>query len=271
MQIFSAKYLFDGEDILENKAVMIENHIIQAVVELNTINKNECKYLGDGIIAPGFIDLQLNGCGGVLFNTTINKATLETMYQTCLRYGTTSFLPTLITCKFTDIELALKVVQDWFNQYGSSRGVIGVHIEGPFISKYKKGIHSEEYIRAPNSKLLELIASYTKCFPIKMTIAPEIFTLEQIKFLHNAGVVLSIGHSNASYNEAVQGINCGITTATHMFNTMSGLTGRNPGVIGAVLNTDIYAGIIVDLYHVDPANVELTYKIKHAFHSFLHL
>lgn len=262
MQAIAAKYLFDGETLLENKVLIIDNNLIQKIIDINLAASLNYNYLGDGIIAPGFIDLQLNGCGGVLFNETTNMPTLETMYQTCLRFGTTSFLPTLITSDINTVTLALNTVKEWFATYGNTRGVIGIHLEGPFIAKDKKGIHSEEHIIKPEDKILTLVTQYVKHFPIKMTIAVETFTEAQIKFLYNAGIILSIGHSNANYAQAVKAIQCGITTATHVFNAMSGLTARNPGVIGAILNNNIYAGVIADLLHVDAANIELLYKLK---------
>ncbi len=262
MHIVSAKYLFDGFNILENKAVIVDNNIIYDVVNRDELNVAEYKYLGDGIITAGFIDLQLNGCGGVLFNEKIDVSTLETMYQTCLRYGTLGFLPTLITSDFSDVIKALDVIKNWFEMYGNSRGVVGLHLEGPFIAVEKKGIHSTGYIIKPETKYLELIINYVKYFPIMMTIAVEQFSDEQIKHLSDAGIILSIGHSNATYVDAVRGFNNGIKSATHVFNAMSGLTGRNPGVVGAVLNTDAYAGVIADLLHVDSANIELLYKVK---------
>jgi N-acetylglucosamine-6-phosphate deacetylase len=262
MQVIAAKYLFDGETLLENKALIIDNNLIQKIIDINLATSLNYNYLGDGIIAPGFIDLQLNGCGGVLFNETTDMPTLETMYQTCLRFGTTSFLPTLITSDINTVTLALNTVKEWFATYGNTRGGIGIHLEGPFIAKDKKGIHSEEHIIKPEDKLLALVTQYVKHFPIKMTIAVETFTEAQIKFLYNAGIILSIGHSNANYAQAVKAIQCGITTATHVFNAMSGLTARNPGVIGAILNNNIYAGVIADLLHVDAANIELLYKLK---------
>ncbi len=262
MQAIAAKYLFDGETLLENKVLIIDNNLIQKIIDINLAASLNYNYLGDGIIAPGFIDLQLNGCGGVLFNETTNMPTLETMYQTCLRFGTTSFLPTLITSDINTVTLALNTVKEWFATYGNTRGVIGIHLEGPFIAKDKKGIHSEEHIIKPEDKILTLVTQYVKHFPIKMTIAVETFTEAQIKFLYNAGIILSIGHSNANYAQAVKAIQCGITTATHVFNAMSGLTARNPGVIGAILNNNIYAGVIADLLHVDAANIELLYRLK---------
>ncbi len=264
MHIITSKYIFINNQLTENKAILIDNNQIIDIINKDSLANlhQPIKDYGNGVITPGFIDLQLNGCGGVLFNDDISFGTLETIYQTCLRFGTTQFLPTLITSPINDIFSALDLVKAWFEQYGNNRGVIGIHLEGPFISKDKKGIHPDEFIIAPNDDILKKIVSYTKYFPIKMTIATEVFTTSQIKFLAQNKIILSQGHSNASYEESIAGFNAGIKTVTHAFNAMSGLTGRNPGVIGAVLNSKIYAGIIVDLLHVDPANVELINKNK---------
>ncbi len=262
MQGVTAKLIFDGNNFLEKKVILIKNNVIIDIVESETIDPKLVVDYGTGVISAGFIDLQVNGGGGVLFNEDISLATLEKIYQTCIRFGTTYFLPTLITCNFNDILQSLNIVKEWFNLYGNNRGVLGIHLEGPFISKDKKGIHPEEYIIAPQQELLEQIVGYCKYFPIKMTIAVERFTNEQILYLKNNGVIISIGHSNATYEQTVNSFNYGITNATHLFNAMSGMTSRNPGVICAVLNNDVYAGIIADLIHVDLANINFLHKVK---------
>ena len=133
-QIYTAKYIFDGSNLLQNTVVVVQDNIIYDVVPLNTLaNKNWVKDYGNCIITPGFIDLQLNGCGGVLFNNDISHSTLEIMYQTCLQYGTTSFLPTLITCNFKDVIKALETLKSWFAVYGNMRGIIGLHLEEPLF------------------------------------------------------------------------------------------------------------------------------------------
>lgn len=268
MNIITAKYIFDGNNLLENKAIIIEKGIITQIIPDIGLTNTTLKNYGDCIITPGFIDLQLNGCGGVLFNDDISLNTLETMYLTCLKYGTTGFLPTLITCEFSDVIKALEVLKTWFSQYKNSRGVLGVHLEGPFISPEKNGIHPKQFIIPPTNEYLKKIVTYNKYFPIKMTIAVEKFSHDQIKFLLDNDVILSIGHSNASYEQVTQAINLGLQCATHTFNAMSGLTGRSPGVIGGILNNDIYNGIIADMLHVDKANIQLLAKLKPE-HTFL--
>jgi N-acetylglucosamine-6-phosphate deacetylase len=184
------------------------------------------------------------------------------MHQTNLRYGTTSYLPTLITSAVADVMQALEVTKQWFKLYGNTRGVIGLHLEGPFLSVEKRGIHPLEFIIKPTDDLLAAIVPYTKFFPIKMTLAPENFTTAQIEYLVKHGVIVSLGHTNATYAQAEAAFNHGAATVTHMFNAMSGMTGRNPGIIGAVLANAPYLGLIVDLLHVDKANVRLLAQLK---------
>ena len=136
-------------------------------------------------------------------------------------------------------------------------------MEGPFLSEEKTGIHPLEFICKPSDDILQQIVGYRKFFPIKITIAIEKFTINQLKFLADNDIILSLGHSNADYVTAVNGFQLGVVkSATHLFNAMSGLTGREPGVVGAVLNSNCYTGIIADLHHVASANIELVHKIK---------
>lgn len=263
MRVITGKYIFDGVNLLSNKAVLVADGIIVDIVNCDKVfDKNQIEDFGNVVISAGMIDLQLNGCGGVLFNDTIDLATLETMHQTNLRSGTTGFLPTLITSPFSDVEKALETVKEWFKRFGNTRGVLGLHLEGPFLSPEKRGIHPLEHVIKPSDEMLHTIASYTKYYPIKLTLAPENFTPEQIAYLVKHNVIVSIGHSNASYEQAQMAFDHGATTATHMFNAMSGLTGRNPGVIGAVLANSSYLGLIADLLHVDKDNIRLLAKLK---------
>jgi N-acetylglucosamine-6-phosphate deacetylase len=266
MHAITAQYILDSQtdSLLSNKAILIENSRIIDILELTTLsNTIPIKDYGLGVICPGFIDLQLNGCGGACFNNDPSITTLETMYQTCLRFGTTGFLPTLITSEFSHVKHALEAVKEWVNLHGLNRGVLGIHLEGPFISKAKPGIHPIELIQKPTNEQLEAIVYYRQFFPIKMTIAVEEFTLEQIQFLTKSKIIVAIGHSNATAENACLSIHeGGVSAITHTFNAMSGLSARNPGVIGAALTTNVYTGVIVDLLHVDPVNIELLLKLK---------
>jgi N-acetylglucosamine-6-phosphate deacetylase len=263
IQYLAAKYIFDGVELLENKAIRLVNNQLE-IVNYNN-NLINCKYLGNGVISSGFIDLQINGCGGVLFNDNISIDTLLVMQKTCIKFGTTYFMPTLITTGFSDIKKALAVVDEWIGQYGKYNGVVGLHLEGPFISSKKTGIHQKDYIIKPKQEILDYIVSYATKFPILMTIAPEEFTNNELQYLSDKQIILSIGHSNATYQEVIDKIAYGITSVTHLFNAMTGLSSREPGVVGATLNSNLYAGIIADLLHVSSANIEIVHKLKSEF------
>ena len=256
--------LVDGESVVAGKVVIICGDRIEAVVPDGGFSASadfEAIDLQNTYLAPGFIDIQLNGCGGVLFNDAITAETLEIMHRTNLRSGTTGFLPTLITTSEENMRLALEVVGQYRNDV--DRGVLGVHLEGPYINPERKGIHNVEFIRRPTKQMVEEIAGAAREFPVMLTLAPECNESQTVRTLAEAGVVVSCGHSNARYAEAVAGFDAGIRVATHLFNAMSPWTGRDPGVVGAVLERDdVAAGIIVDGFHVHYASIKLVKTIK---------
>ncbi len=252
--------IFTGDVFIKSKAVVICGDTIEDIVDIATLGDIKQIDCSNKIIAPGFIDLQLNGCGGVLFNDNISEATLSTMHATNLKFGTTSFLPTLITAPQEDIISAIKVASAYHRKYCNS--VIGVHIEGPYISKIKKGIHNPIHMHEIPEEIIDFLIESNKNIPIKITMAPEENSLDKIRRLALGGVKISIGHSNADYATAAAGINSGIRMATHLFNAMSAMKGRSPNVVGAVLNSDIYAGIIADGYHVDFNSIKIAKKLK---------
>ncbi len=257
----TSKKIFDGEQFLSNKAIIISENKIEDILDLKDIGSIELIDYQDNIIAPAFIDLQLNGCGGVLFNDDISEQTLEVMHKTNLRFGTTSFLPTLITTSEENIKKAVEVVTKFHEKHPFN--VIGIHIEGPYISKIKKGIHNPIYMEPISLEMVEFLVEAGKKVPIKITMAPEENSIDRIKQLVDGGVKVSIGHTNADYKTAKEGIRAGISFATHLFNAMSPMEGRSPNVVGAVLDShSVHAGIIVDGYHVDYASISLVKEIK---------
>jgi N-acetylglucosamine-6-phosphate deacetylase len=265
--VITAKKIFNGIKFVENVAILIRNNKIESVSDLSLYSKKEIIDYGDAIISCGFVDLQLNGCGGILFNDDTSTKALAKMHETNLRFGTTNFLPTLITTDLEQIKKAIEVCVDYRNQNTSQNGIIyggvmGLHIEGPFISLEKKGIHNEKYIKPLNQEAVNILVHAAKKIPIKLTLAPEVNDINLIKQLISGGVMISIGHSNASYNKTQEVIKAGASLATHLFNAMSPLEGRSPGVVGAVLNNDIYSGIIADGHHVDYNSINLVHKIK---------
>jgi N-acetylglucosamine-6-phosphate deacetylase len=254
--------VIDGERILANQAVMILGDRIEAIIPDQEYSDDRAIFdVCHAFVAPGFIDLQLNGAGGVLFNDAISAETLAVMQRTNLRSGTTGFLPTLITTSEANMERALEVVERYRNE--GARGVLGVHLEGPYINPDRKGIHDETAIRKPSSDLVNSLIAYAKKFPILVTLAPECNDLQVVRLLLDGGVIVSAGHSNGKYEEAVAGFAAGIRVATHLFNAMSPWTGRDPGVVGAILDRpEVTAGIIVDGIHVHYASIRLAKRLK---------
>ncbi len=255
--------IFDGTEFLDkNKAILVKNGIILDIVDVNEIPKNmKILTMGGLVLAPAFIDLQINGCGGVLYNYDISYDALDTMYKTNLKYGTISFLPTLITAVESEIKKAVETAYMYRSEYPDR--VIGIHIEGPYINVKKKGIHNSNYIKILSFEMVEYLIEWVKKIPIMITVAPECNHLDYIKILIDNGVVVAIGHSNATYLEAKKSFDLGINVATHLFNAMSQMEARTPGVVPAVLNDEnVYAGIIVDGLHVDYNVIKLAKKIK---------
>jgi N-acetylglucosamine-6-phosphate deacetylase len=254
--------VIDGERILADQAVTVLGDRIEAIIpDQECSDDREIFDVGHAFVAPGFIDLQLNGAGGVLFNDAISADTLAVMHRTNLRSGTTGFLPTLITTSEANMERALEVVERCRNE--GAGGVLGVHLEGPYINPDRKGIHDQTAIRKPSSGLVNSLIAYAKKFPILLTLAPECNDLEVVRLLLDGGVIVSAGHSNGTYEEAVAGFDAGIRVATHLFNAMSPWTGRDPGVVGAILDRPrVAAGIVVDGIHVHYASIRLAKGLK---------
>ncbi|MEZ8293202.1 N-acetylglucosamine-6-phosphate deacetylase [Vibrio splendidus] len=253
--------IYTGSDVLTDHAVVIENELIKKVCPISELPEGiEVRDLNGANLSPGFIDLQLNGCGGVMLNDEITADTMQIMHKANLKSGCTSFLPTLITSSDEDMHAVITAAREYHNQYQNQS--LGLHLEGPYLNVAKKGIHSVDHIRKSDSEMIELICENNDLVA-KVTLAPELNDPEHIERLRKAGVVVSIGHTNATYAEARQGFESGITFATHLFNAMTPMVGREPGVVGAIYDTpDVYAGIIADGFHVDYANIRIAHKIK---------
>ena len=251
--------IYTTQSILTDHAIVIENDKIKNISPTSALDTTiKTVDLNGANLCPGFIDLQINGCGGVMFNGDISEKTLEVMHIANLKSGCTSYLPTLITSSNEDIKTALKVVRNFIKK--TKNEVLGLHLEGPFLSLEKKGIHRSEFIRKPDMEMIDLICANADIVTT-LTLAPENAPVEVIKKLSNAGIIVSIGHSNATYEQAKAAIDNGATLATHLFNAMSSIAGREPGVLGAIYDNDIYAGVIVDGFHVAYPNIRISKKI----------
>ncbi|EGA65804.1 N-acetylglucosamine-6-phosphate deacetylase [Vibrio brasiliensis] len=253
--------IYTGSDVLVDHAVIINNDVIDSVCPVSELPQGiETRDLNGANVSPGFIDLQLNGCGGVMLNDEITAETMQIMHQANLKSGCTSFLPTLITSSDEDMRQAVAAARDYHAQYKNQS--LGLHLEGPYLNVMKKGIHSVDYIRPSDDSMIDFMCENADVIA-KVTLAPEHNDAAHIERLKQAGIVVSIGHTNATYAEARRGFDAGITFATHLFNAMTPMVGREPGVVGAIYDTpDVYAGIIADGFHVDYANIRIAHKIK---------
>jgi N-acetylglucosamine-6-phosphate deacetylase len=256
--------IYTGYEILENHAVIIDGDKISKVCKQNELTADiATKDLHGAIVAPGLIDIQVNGCGGVQFNETLDALsveTLEKMQATNLTYGCTSYLPTLITSTDEFMIKAVNVMREYLAKHPNQ--ALGLHLEGPYINPEKKGIHNVNYIRQPSQKMIDFLCENADVIKI-ITLAPEKVESHYIKQLCDAGIHVSVGHSNGHYDDCRRGFNAGIRLGTHLFNAMPYITGREPGVVGAIYDEpEVYVGIIADGQHVSWANIRNSHKIK---------
>ena len=216
--------------------------------------------LQGGFLLPGFIDTQVNGGGGVLFNDSPTPEAIAAIGAAHRPYGTTGFLPTLISDELDVVEAAIRATDTAIAE--GVPGVLGIHIEGPFLNVKRKGTHDETKFRRLDAQAIRLLTSM-KHGRTLVTLAPELATPEDIRALTAAGVIVAAGHTDATYAEARRGIEAGITGVTHLYNAMSPLSHRAPGMVGAVLEDDsLYAGIIVDGAHVNPVALKIALRAR---------
>ncbi len=255
--------LFIGNKFYTGKVLIIDGERIVDIIpqeELTTTYGNiETIDAENSYVTPGFIDLQLNGCGGVLFNDDISLETLDTMHKTNLKYGCTSFTPTLITTGDESIEKAIELVKGIENK--GKYGVVGLHIEGPYISLQKKGIHNPKFIRKADEAMIDKMVEAGKENVRIVTLAPENTDKKIISKLNAAGIHVAVGHSNATYEQVKEKEGFGITLATHLYNGMSSFNHREPGVVGAVFDSDIKAGVIADGFHCHYSAIKSAIKV----------
>lgn len=252
-----------GDDFRDDLAVVIESGRITALVSDAAPmlgQADEQVDLGGGWLLPGFIDAQVNGGGGVLFNNSPDVVTLRTLAQAHRRFGTTGLLPTLISDDVQVMRAAIAATRQAISE--GVPGVLGIHLEGPYIAPARKGTHDPNKFRVPDAAEIALAASLDNGVTL-LTLAPERVPLESIRALVERGVVVAAGHTAASYEEARAGLEAGIRGFTHLYNAMSPLTGREPGAVGAALeDRDSWVGIIADGVHVHPASLRVALACK---------
>jgi N-acetylglucosamine-6-phosphate deacetylase len=256
-----AREIFTGHDIQTGKAVLIRDSKIVDIVPVEDIPVGyRVRELPGYMLAPAFIDLQIYGGNGLLFSADLSTAALEATYEYCLQGGCTQFMITMATNSIDKFIHGLEVAREYRRNGG--KGLLGVHLEGPYINPVKKGAHIEKYIKTPTVEEITLLLQKGKEVFRMMTLAPERCDPACIDLLLRNGIIVSAGHSNATYDEAIDGFYKGIPAATHLFNAMSPLQGRQPGMVGAIYdNNDVRCSIVCDGVHVDFASIRISKKI----------
>ena len=213
-----------------------------------------------GLLLPGFIDTQVNGGGGLLFNDDPSVATISAIASAHRRFGTTGMLPTLISDDLSVVARAIDAVRD--AMASNVPGVLGIHIEGPFLNEARKGTHDASKFRALDSSAVALLTSLNVGRTL-VTLAPEMTTTEMIASLAAGGAVVSAGHSNATHAVTKAALGAGVTGFTHLFNAMSPFGSRDPGAVGAALeDQNSWCGIIVDGHHVSPVALRIAMRCR---------
>ncbi|UCX05731.1 N-acetylglucosamine-6-phosphate deacetylase [Shewanella glacialimarina] len=251
-----AQQMFDGKNIIKNQAISFDE---QKVLAFDSV-KGAKEIKVPGLLTAGFIDVQVNGGGGYLFNHDPNLMALNAMVLAHSRFGSTGLLPTLITSGIETITSAANVIASAIKQQVA--GIVGVHFEGPHISVPNKGIHSSEHIRPLTESEMDIYCRDDLGVKI-VTLAPENVTAAQIKRLTEHKVKVCLGHSNASFAVTQAALAAGAVGFTHLFNAMSALTSREPNMVGAaLLDEHSWCGLILDGHHVHPATAKLATRAK---------
>jgi N-acetylglucosamine-6-phosphate deacetylase len=259
--LVNGRVLRDGI-LVEGQCVLLNGGRITAIVDTQDPRCRSAQHhdLGGGLLLPGFIDSQVNGGGGVLFNDAPGVEAIRAIGAAHRRFGTTGFLPTLISADLDVVARAIAAVRAAIQ--AGVPGVLGLHIEGPYLNAARTGVHDPAKLRELDTGALGLLTSLREGRTL-VTLAPEMTTPEIIEKLVAAGVVVSAGHTNATYAEIEPALRHGLTGFTHLFNAMSQLTGREPGAVGAALSDqDSWCGIIVDGVHTDPVVLRIALKCK---------
>jgi N-acetylglucosamine-6-phosphate deacetylase len=250
----------------DDRTVLVENGRILEVTDAGDPRAAGAERridLGGQMLLPGFIDTQVNGGGGILFNDQPTVEAIRKIGAAHRKYGTTGFLPTLISDDFDRISAALAATEQAIDEVP---GVLGIHVEGPFLNQDRKGIHDASKFRVLDERAFQLLTSLAKSKGRTLvTLAPEKTTPAMIARLAGAGLIVAAGHTDGSYEQITEALGAGMTGFTHLFNAMSPLSARRPGAVGAALDYEGgWCGIIVDGEHVAPATLRIALKTKGA-------
>ena len=260
MKAFYNGPVFDGSVIRNQLAVLTEgNRIIDLVSEKDIPASADRIDLKQRTLAPSFIDIQIYGGNGKMFSQDLSVESLQATYEYCVGGGATQFMITIATNAIEVFLKGIEVIKDYWNQGG--RGLLGLHMEGPYLNPIKRGAHVERFIKKPTLEEVNMLLEQGKGVIKIMTLAPEQCDDSIVQLLIKNGIVVSAGHSNATYDEATRAFDKGIPVATHLFNAMSPLQHRGPGLPGAIFNhPTAMSSIVPDGIHVDFAAVKISKK-----------
>lgn len=257
--------IFTGEEFLDDYALVIAGEKIEALLPRAQLDSSIPQtILTGGVLAPGFIDLQVNGGGGAFFTNDTSVNAIQTMLDGHRPTGTTSLMPTLVSDTRAVHQAGVNAVADAVA--AGIKGVLGIHVEGPFFDMARRGAHNERYIRTMEQADIDWLVASVKAqhdFKVMLTLAPEHAAPGQIKQLTSAGVVVCAGHTDGHYADVIAGLKEGLSGFTHLYNAMRPTIGREPGVVGAALeDANSWCGIIIDGYHVHAASARIAYAAK---------
>ena len=262
---FPARRLFDGLHLRDNATLLVERGRVSGICPQQSVPEGAIQAHDTvDLLVPGFVDLQVNGGGGALLNDTPTKEAIETICVAHAQFGTTSLLPTLITDQPDIRDMALAAGAEALRS--DIPGYLGLHLEGPHLSLARKGAHRADFIRPMGDEdLAALTATLGDFGKAMITIAPENTSIDRVKALVAAGWKVSLGHTDCKAHEAIAYFEAGASMATHLFNAMSQLGNREPGLVGAVLNSEaVSCGLIADGVHVDPLSMSAALRAKEA-------
>ena len=260
-QAITGAKIFSGNEFFDHKALLIDGEKIIDIVNDNSIQDNfKIQKLNGGILSPGFIDLQVNGGGGKLFNNSPDKKSLDEIIKAHQHFGTTSIMPTVISDSLNVLKRCTSTIT---NEVNNNKSLLGLHIEGPFFNVKYRGVHQKQYINTINNDYLNLFETL-QGFPVMLTLAPECISIRQLKHLKSLGFKILAGHTDASYDQLEEAIKYGLDGFTHLFNAMSQMTGRAAGTVGALINSHCHIGIICDGHHVGDDMIALAIRARPA-------
>ncbi|WP_406873247.1 N-acetylglucosamine-6-phosphate deacetylase [Aminobacter sp. P9b] len=258
----AAGRIFDGEAWHDDAALIVAEGLVEGIVERDAVPAGVTMTDGGAMLVPGFIDLQVNGGGGLMLNDKPDADTLDIICKAQMPFGTTAVLPTLITDTPEITRSTIAAGAEAAKR--KMPGFLGLHLEGPHLSLSRKGAHDPKLIHPMDAAEQAALIAARPSMPVLLTtVAPESVTVAQVKRLADAGVVVSLGHTDTSYRTAKQYAEAGASMATHLFNAMSQIGNREPGLAGAAVDIGTFsAGLIADGIHVDPATMQIALKAK---------